>query len=195
MTIRASDVRKTIKDCEIHVSISPHQYSLTDVVGATIVLSYKSDAQGGAWRKGGTYVRISLQANNVWGRDRGSTLAHDQEYRQGIKLLPGIGPFYASEIETKTRVLGYGGSEHESPGRAAVVADLIRATVERYNLNHKHPDCELSQIVEALILLGASDAPGWIVYPPGGGKLDLRTWIETREKNRPVSLAATGSER
>ena len=103
------------------------------------------------------------------------------EYTRGVKRLSGVCYFYGSHIETRQPILGTtgAGSPCEKPARAAAFKKLIEATVEKYNLRHVHPDCELSQLVAALELLGVSEDT-WEIEG-----LRIPDFNRQRERERP----------
>jgi hypothetical protein len=165
MAIKA-DVKKTLKTCRADVYL----HAQGDYVTATLRVEHTEGAY-----KGDPFVRVEAQANDLR-RRKGSHPASTNP----IRNLPDVSGFYAATIESRQGLFGGFSSPYENPERAGAFFALVRDTIEKFNLSHKHPHCELSQILSALVLLDVTEG-GWQVQQEGGGFVPLADWKRERE--------------
>ena len=66
-----------------------------------------------------------------------------------------------------------------NPDRVATFFEIVRATVDKYNIRHVYPDCELSQILAALDKLGCKLYDGVTVCDK-----DRIEWNQIRRDSR-----------
>jgi len=105
----------------------------------------------------GESVNITLQANilgdvNAFGRMHSD--ARPASMWTPLWRLRDASGFYAPKAECEVGVLGE--SSRPSVELVQGLARLISSNVEKYNINHKYPECQLSQILEALERMGVS---------------------------------------
>lgn len=175
-----TETRRALRACHYDVYLS--RASPSGYFEATI----RVEQDEGVF-KGDVYVRVEAQANDVWRRP--GEAGKEGEYERGVKRLPGLSYFYGATIASK-HALSFGVSPYENPRRAEAFFGLVRETIERFNLQHKHPSCEVSQIAAALDLLGCRGGE-WVFTGSGGGSVPLRQWMTERERERPAEPGET----
>lgn len=149
--MKVSDMRKALKIATVKPYFETGNYG---IVKGYLHIDVPSNFEGCSPE---SLLTVEAQANDL--TYKGDLCPTLKDTRANLKVwnLRCVSGFYAAEVRTK-HTYAFGSHGYDSPERAECFWNVVKATVEKYNLRHVYPDCELSQITAALEKLGATIA-------------------------------------
>lgn len=142
--MKTTQIKKNLKNASIEIRSQEQNYGYL----ATWLLVRYQDNYGPT-----TLIRIDAQSNSLLSNDsltdRKTAKTHNNLW------FPGFSGSYAAGCKAEIK-FSYGSNDYDNPERCLNFMKVIRATIEKYNINHVYPDCELSQIVTAMERLGSN---------------------------------------
>lgn len=185
--MKISELKAALRGCYVDVHISCRYQGTFEAV---LEIRRATDSmEKYDWSAKDLFLAIRFQANDTFA----ASMGNEPEYTRGFRRLPGVGYFYAGRIETEHCPLWNHVEAAKGPDRAESFCKLIRQVVEDKNLGYKHPQCELTQTLAALYLLGTTEGE-WSYWTAQGGRVSLREWIAEREKMRPAQAQDSGEQ-